>query len=153
IRKDILDINKRNFIQNIPYFAKMCRLYAESTLNHTNFQKLLMSEATFDLIIIEAMFNEAHTGIGYHYSAPVIMLSTIGSNWMVNKYVANPAPGSMVPDAFLGFPSRMSFVQRLLNTVGTWAMDLFHQFYQLRVQNDLLHEYFPEAPHLHDVIR
>ncbi|GLV38201.1 UDP-glycosyltransferase family 302 member E1 [Carabus blaptoides fortunei] len=79
----------------------MCRLYAESTLNHTNFQKLLMSEATFDLIIIEAMFNEAHTGIG----APVIMLSTIGSNWMVNKYVANPAPGSMVPDAFLGFPS------------------------------------------------
>ncbi|GLV36006.1 UDP-glycosyltransferase family 35 member B1 [Carabus blaptoides fortunei] len=153
ILDNVFEQNKGNFIQNIPRFSKVLTMYSEATFNHTNFHNLLNSNETFDLIIIEAMFNEAHVGIGYYYSAPVIILSTVGSNWMVNKYVANPAPASMVPDTFLGFPPRMNFVQRLLNTLGTGLMDLFHQFYHLRVQNDLLHEYFPHAPHLQDVIR
>ncbi|GLV43697.1 UDP-glycosyltransferase family 35 member B1 [Carabus blaptoides fortunei] len=151
--KDLLDINKQSFFQKTLQITNICTLYSETTLNHTNFRKLLNSDATFDLIIIEAMFNEAHVGIGYHYNAPVIMLSTVGSSSIVNKFVANPAPSSMVPDTFLGLPSRMNFVQRMVNTLATGLMDLFHQFYHLRVQNNLLQEYFPDAPHLQDVIR
>ncbi|GLV35853.1 UDP-glycosyltransferase family 35 member B1 [Carabus blaptoides fortunei] len=153
LRKDISKMLKGSHLTMFQHVTQIFTRYTQSTLNHTNFQKLLKSNAKFDLIIIEAMFSEALVGVGYRFSAPVILLSAMSTNLAIYKYVGIPTSGSTLPCLTLGFTGVMTFPQRLLNTVVGWSMDLYHQFYHLRVHNELLHQYFPDAPELQDVLR
>ncbi|GLV35854.1 UDP-glycosyltransferase family 35 member B1 [Carabus blaptoides fortunei] len=153
MRKDISKMLKESYFTMFQHATQMFTRYTQSTLNHTNFQKLLKSNVKFDLIITQATFNEALVGVGYHFSAPVILLSTMNTDLPVYNYVGIPTSGSTLPCLTLGFTGVMTFPQRLLNTAVSWGMDLYHQFYHLRVHNKLLHQYFPDAPELQDVLR
>lgn len=113
---------------------------------------LINSNASFDLIIYDIMMSDAILGLGYHFNAPVIGISTMGTTEMVNIMAGNPSPPSYVPSLFLSFPDEMNFLQRLANTVLGTMFSSMARFYFWPLHDRLLHEKFPNAPPLEDLI-
>lgn len=144
---------------------------SEQTLKHESVQQLLSSNEKFDLVIMESFMNEAHLGFGHLYKAPIIVLSPIGANLFVNQLTRNPSPTSYVSEPILGYSSPMSFLQRLTNFLVrkymfpihdllrfiffslkvSSIMEAMSEFIRLKKQNEVLHQYFPDAPELKEL--
>lgn len=75
-------MHSQSVIKSITEIYEMGITITNYTLNHPATMKLLASGEKFDLIIVECFISEALFGIGQHFNAPVIALSTFGaSKW------------------------------------------------------------------------
>lgn len=103
--------------------------FANFTLMHPNVRHL-MDTRSYDLIIVEIFCTEAFIGLGQHFVAPVIGVSTFGASKWTNDLVGSPAPLSVVPHAFSTLTDRMNLWQRLGNTaiqmLETTLMHIIH---------------------------
>lgn len=125
----------------------------ENVLSNANFQELLKSNATFDLIIIEQVFNEALRGLQHHYKAPVVISSSIGPSSLINQLTLNPSPSSYISNMYLAHTERhMDFLTRTRNFFLNILEELLLYGYQYPQNNELMHKYFPDAPHLYDIL-
>ncbi|CAH0555379.1 unnamed protein product [Brassicogethes aeneus] len=123
------------------------------TFAHPNVQKLLKDKnEKFDSVIVEQFVNDAMKYFAYHFNAPLVSFSTVGANAWVNPLVGNPAPPSFVPEIFLSYSSRMSFVERLKNTLFSVISELNRHLIFFPAQNRILHKYYPDAPDLKDLL-
>ncbi|XP_069696750.1 UDP-glycosyltransferase UGT5-like [Periplaneta americana] len=96
----------------------------------------------FDLVIIEAFFNEAFLGFAHKFQAPIIQLSTIDGGSWVGDWVGNTAPYSYVPNNYLPYTERMNFWQRFINTLfGTYILVGRH-FCYLPQQDAIMKKHF-----------
>lgn len=124
----------------------------EYLLAHPNVQDLINSNASFDLVIVEIFWNEAHIGFAHHFNAPLVLFSSIAASEWTNCLVANPSPPSYVSHTFAGYSSEMNMLQRARNLIF-YSFELFlKHFVMLPKQNKLLLKYFPNAPHLEEVL-
>lgn len=89
------------------------------TLNNTAYQAVVNKPGQkFDLIITEAFFlQEAFVALGHQFDAPVIVLNPFGTSPQINEIMGNPVNPAWVPCTFLGFPDRMTFVERAINSL------------------------------------
>lgn len=126
--------------------------FSEATINNTNVQQLLNNpNEKFDLVIVEQFLNDIHKAFAYHYNAPLIAFSTIGSGPWVNNLVANPAPRAYIPDPLLSYGAKMTFWQRL-NNGFFWAVQEFNNYFILTpIMNNILQKYFPGAPSIQEL--
>lgn len=121
---------------------------SEDTLNHTNVQNLLKSGETFDIVIVEQFVNDALKALAHHFKGHLIIYSTVGPNAWINPMVGNPSPSSYISDMMLSYAPKMSFCERMKNSI----MSVLHQinnhlvFYPM--QNRLIHKYLPDSPDL-----
>lgn len=115
-------------------------------------QNLLKSNERFDLVIIEDFLIPSLTALSVHFNAPFIYVSSVGANVWNNHFFGNPAPVSYVPHQLTRYTSRMSFFQRLYNLfITTYDEITKHQSFYSK-QNEILHKYLPDAPHLNEII-
>ena len=153
-------IEERNIFEmtNMPLFFFMPLLHnmlveiSEEFLSSEEFQNLLKSNETFDVLVLEQFSTESLHGIGYHYKVPVIAFSTIGVNNWNNRLVGNPYMPSYLPQVMLNYKSNMDFFQRVYNSMLTLFQELYERCYVLPKHNAILHKHFPDAPHLDDLI-
>ncbi|SPP83487.1 UDP-glucuronosyltransferase 1-9 [Drosophila guanche] len=108
-----------------------------------NFQELLQSNRTFDAVICETFYNDAHYGLAEHFNAPLIGLSTGGGLTFITDMVGSPAPASFVPHIMLPFNDHMSLHERLLNVAFLAYERLLLDYYYLPGQQALYKEFFP----------
>ncbi|XP_020813000.1 UDP-glucuronosyltransferase 2B14 [Drosophila serrata] len=109
-----------------------------------NFQELLKSNSTFDAVICETFYNDAHYGLAEHFKAPLIGLSTGGGLTFITDMVGSPAPASFVPHIMLPFNDHMSLYERLANVAFLAYERLLLDYYYLPGQDQLYKEFFPE---------
>ncbi|KAK9877424.1 hypothetical protein WA026_018537 [Henosepilachna vigintioctopunctata] len=109
-------------------------------------QKLIKTKPKYDAIIIVTFFSDFVLSLSHLLGAPSIILSTIGSNVMVDKYVANPnmpyASNVMIPypqDTFLG---------RLITIGSTAFISIFVKYVLNPLQDRATRKYLPDAPSL-----
>lgn len=114
-------------------------------LRDKNLQKILNSKQNFDVILMGAISQEALLGIGHHFKAPIIITSPSGMNMFVDDLVENPALYSYVPNMLLNYSDRMTFVQRFVNSVIEFYVNIYKIFVHYPNQNKILHKYFPNA--------
>ena len=134
------------------FMVKMGLDVTEATLKSENVQQLLKSGETFDLVILNQFINEAHFGFCHHFKAPCVLLSTFGNSIWSNRLMLNPAPPSYVPDTFLSYSQHMTLYQRTINFIYMAYQELLFHAYTVPTHNKLLHKYFPDAPHLYDLM-
>ena len=112
-------------------------------LQEENVQKLIHStDLHFDLIIIEAFFNECFLGFAHKFKAPLIQVCTYGGSNFMADWVGSPNPYSYVPDEFLDYTDKMNFWQRMYNTVFGTLKHVGRQLIHLPRQNAALQKYF-----------
>ncbi|KAH8292134.1 hypothetical protein KR054_006001, partial [Drosophila jambulina] len=109
-----------------------------------NFQKLLKSNSTFDAIICETFYNDAHYGLAEHFKAPLIGIATGGGLTFITDMVGSPAPASFVPHIMLPFNDHMTLLERLANVAFLAYERLLLDYYYLPGQEQLYKEFFPD---------
>ncbi|KMZ04307.1 uncharacterized protein Dsimw501_GD20682 [Drosophila simulans] len=99
----------------------------------------------FDLIIVEALRSDAYYGFAAHFNAPIIGISTYGTDWNIDSLVGNESPLSYTPLATGGLTDRMTFLERLSNFVDTTVAWINFKFVHMPEQEKMYAKYFPEA--------
>lgn len=123
-----------------------------TTFEDSNVQKLLKSNTNFDLVISEVIMCDSLLGLGHYYKAPTVIVSPIGSNSIINGMTGNSEPYAYVPTQIGAITDEMSFLQRLLTTIISTVILFGYNFLTLPVQDKVLHDFFPDAPDLNELL-
>lgn len=139
----VLDLHKQSPQAALPNVHNMGLLITNYTLTHPRMTAFLADpNEHFDLVICEIFVNEAMLGLGQHFNAPIIGLSTFGASMWSNDLVGTPSPLSYVPHPFLSFNNRMTFIQRVGNTLITFYQRIAYDQFLLQ-QQDIYDKVFP----------
>lgn len=143
---NFLDFDNMSFLDKMTLIFDIGIKHTNATLRHPAFQKLMNSpDEHFDIIILEIFLNEAMFGLAEHFKAPIIGFSTFGASKWTTDLVGTPSPPSYVPNAMLGFTDKMSFVQRVGNTLVAIFDYLYVDFVYLPKHNKIYKEIFPNS--------
>lgn len=114
------------------------------TLNEPNVVALMASGREFDVVIVEIFLSEALIALGRHFkSKSVVGLCTFGASVWTNNLIGNPSPLSFVPHPFLSYTEKMSFWERVGNTLLTsYEMFTMENLYYPR-QEQIYNRIFP----------
>jgi len=99
----------------------------------------------YDLIIVEAIRSDAYYGFASHFNAPIIGISTFGTDWNIDELVGNVSPLSYTPLVTAGLTDRMTFGERVTNFVETTIAWLNYRWTWMPEQEKLYAKYFPVA--------
>jgi len=81
-----------------------------------------------------------------------VLISSMGGFHWTNYAVGNAAPTSYIPNAMLSFTSKMTFYERLVNTLFNWYWDIGSELYFFPQQEKLKNEFFgPGLPYIKDL--
>ena len=125
----------------------------EHLLSSEVVQEFLQSGETFDAVILEIFAIDAILGFGQHFNCPVIGLNTFDGVYWNDVFTGNQSPFSYVPMIYLGTTDKMTFKQRLLNTLYSQIEKLAYNFYLLPNHRKLYKKYFPNASKSLDEVR
>lgn len=124
----------------------------EMVLNDEKVQRLINSNETFDLILLEQVANEPLMAFAHHFQAPLVLFSTIGASEWVNHLVANPAPFSYVPHTLTKFSTQMNIWERTQNFLVHIYSLYVEYFYLLPMYEETVKKYFPNAPSVEEIM-
>jgi glucuronosyltransferase len=121
-------------------FGKViCDVY----LQDAGVQELIHSkDKQFDLIIMEAFFNDCFLGFAHKFKVPVVQVCTFGGTGWMDNWVGNPHPYAYVPGAFVAYTDRMTFWERLSNTLNGVLEEIGRKYYYLPQQDAIARKYF-----------
>lgn len=121
----------------IPFLYKYGTKLSEVTLQHSNMIELMNSDQKFDVIVIESFFIDSLIGLGHFYKAPVAVVTSSGATIWTNDLIGNPSSPSYMPNTFLSYTDKMTFLQRfyngLLHLYDMITMELIYKPGQRRV--------------------
>jgi glucuronosyltransferase len=126
----------------------------EKTLSYPPVLKLISSEEKFDLVITELFNTDCYVGFAHKFQVPFISITTTSYIPWGQERFANPENPSYVGNLLLGYSDRMSFVERMVNTmylkISYWA---YHYFSDVPSQ-EIARKYFGQSlPPLADIVR
>lgn len=125
---------------------KICLMACDSVLNHPNTQEVLKKE--FDLFITEVFGTDCFLPIGHKLGVPTIgVLTSVLLPW-TNDMIANPDNPSYVPVYFNPYIQKMTFFERLHNTVINVVMKLIYRVYSVRQSQKIAEKVFGPLPPL-----
>jgi glucuronosyltransferase len=126
----------------------------EKTLSHPPVLNLINSEEKFDLVITELFNTDCYVGFAHKFQVPFISISTTINLPWGNERFANPDNPSYIGKVLLSHSDRMSFIERVVNTlylkIACWA---YHYLSDVPSQ-DIARKYFGQSlPPLVDIVR
>ena len=127
------------------FMMKMGVNLSNMTLGHPEVQELMNSNEKFDAVIVEVFNIEALMGLAQHFDCPLIGVTTFGAVKWIDKMTGNQSPYSYVPQPFLHYTDKMTFPQRLYNTVFSIFEHALFELVHLPMQSKLYYEYFPKS--------
>jgi glucuronosyltransferase len=135
--------------QNIALVTKMLFMWhnnqrtCDLMLQEEQIQKLIhATNLHFDLLIVEAFFNECFLGFVHKFKAPLIQLCAFGGAHWIGDWVGNPNPYAYVPDPFLSYRDKMNFWERMINTLVGTAWRLGRAYFYLPGQDAIMRKHF-----------
>lgn len=88
------------------------------------FQWLLKSREHFDVILVESIYCQELIGLGHHFNAPVISISSMMNSPEMIFSSAMPTLASFMRSVFGCYSDQMSFMQRLHNQMTFILMNI-----------------------------
>jgi len=144
--------------QNIGLVTKLFSMWhnnqrsCDLMLQEEQIQKMIhATNLHFDLLIVEAFFNECFLGFVHKFKAPLIQLCTFGGTTWIGDWVGNPNPYAYVPDPFFSHKDKMNFWERMINTLMGTAWRLGRMYYYLPGQDAIMRKHFNDYDDLPSV--
>lgn len=113
--------------------------------------EFLNSGQKFDVAITEAI-TEASLAIGHLVNATNVVFSIMGGLPIYNYHTGIPTPYAYVPSTFYIYNDKMTFYQRLVNSIVSFGLQIMIHFKYYPNQVNVLKEYYPNLS-LDDIIR
>lgn len=109
----------------IDYFA---RFTCPNVLENEGLHQLLKSDEKYDVILIEMFNSHCLAGFIKKFEAPFIGLSSHVLMPWTNDWFGNPDNPSYIPNLFMDFSNKMSFRERVENTVMQVFTKLYYKY-------------------------
>lgn len=140
-----MDFNNLYFWNTILKFYAIGDATMNWTLSSKNLREFIKINQTFDAVVVEICLDEALIAFGKYYNAPVIGISAFGASIWTTQLVGSPNFASYVPHTLNRFTDRMSFWQRMINSLSFWFDELAMNYYHMPKHQKYMEELFPEA--------
>lgn len=100
------------------------------------------NDVHFDLIISEQFFQESWLMFSKKYNAPIITIGTYGYSDFFDSIMGLRTTWSFVPHMITTYTDRMTFFQRIHNTILSLFDAFYRKYYYLPAQNEIVKEIF-----------
>ncbi|KAK9736958.1 UDP-glucoronosyl and UDP-glucosyl transferase [Popillia japonica] len=137
---------------NIIFLTFMTSSIMEQTLAHENLHALLRSGEKYDIVLTERFAFDGLLVIGQQLNVPYGLISCTGPSTWTNHLVGAPDIPSYLPSLAVDPPVHTSFTKRLYNFILYVYSKLFERIYSYPKQDAIVKKYFPDAPHIYDII-
>lgn len=128
------------------------KLACEDAMATKVVQNLLKSKDSYDLIITEYFNSNCFLGFAHKFGAPVVTLSSSTLMPWNNEPFGNPDNPSYIPENLLYFSDKMSFFQRVENTIVGSLHRWMYYLLMDRPGNQFAKQYFGrKLPDLRDM--
>ncbi|EDW38380.1 GL12043 [Drosophila persimilis] len=125
--------------------TEFLNMLTANVLEDAAVKALLESRETFDLLIMETVQNEALFGLGQHFGALTIGISSYGTDRHIDELMGNISPLSYNPMLLSSRTEQMSYEERLWNVWEAAVVWLHKRLVHLPTQRQLYGKYFPQA--------
>lgn len=116
-------------------------LICEEVLESRKVQEFLKEEHKFDLVLLEDFFADCLRPLGQMYeSAMIKLVSHILAPWNVRN-LANPVGSAYLPNINLQLSNRMTFFERLENSVVNVFVNFHYDKFVTEAQKDIARKY------------
>uniref|UniRef100_T1P936 UDP-glucuronosyltransferase n=1 Tax=Musca domestica TaxID=7370 RepID=T1P936_MUSDO len=133
---------ERNKWGEMTFLSEFFMNITETVLKNAKVQNLLKNEH-FDLVIMETLHTDAWYSLGRHFGAPMIGISSFGTDPIIDELMGNMSPFSYTPLVTIGYTEHMSYTERLWNTIYQ-LMELLHvRWVTIPLQRQLMAKYMP----------
>lgn len=123
-------------------------------LYHPEVEKLIKSDAHFDLLITEGFNGDCFLGFVHRFKAPFISLSSHQIMPWVNRRFSNEENPSYIPTIFTGFGPSMTFWQRIINTFTLPVIKFIYEYTFNPSMDVIVRKVFgPDVPPLSDIAK
>ncbi|XP_012282467.1 UDP-glucuronosyltransferase 2B19 [Orussus abietinus] len=124
--------------------TQVCQL-----LGHPKLQEIIKNppkDPPYDAVIVEVFASHCYFAFGRLLNVPVIGVTSSGLYDWMNEPMGNPSNPAYIPGGFTGFPAKMTFIQRLSNTLISLFINFDFQWW-INEQSELIEKYFgPDMP-------
>lgn len=125
----------------------------EKGLSSKAVQDFLKRNDSFDLIITEYFNTDCFLGFAHKYKVPVISLSSCTIMPWMNDRFGNPDNPSYIPNNLMDYSDRLSFLERVENTLVLLLQRLYYHLVTDAQANALARKYFGEdLPSLKSIV-
>ncbi|XP_023022724.2 UDP-glycosyltransferase UGT5 isoform X1 [Leptinotarsa decemlineata] len=132
----VLTGTKWDRVDNQWMLARVAERTCKSGMKNENFQNFLKENNEFDLILMEVFNTNCFMGLAKIYQAPVIgMLSAVPMPW-APLWFGSPINPSYIPNQNLGFSDRMTFLERVANSLFFVFMKVTYDYLMAKPGND-----------------
>ncbi|XP_017083543.2 UDP-glycosyltransferase UGT5 [Drosophila eugracilis] len=87
-----------------------------NVLNNWEVRKLMQSNATFDLVVMEPSFTDVLYGMAAHFNAPLVGISTCVADWNLNTLVGHGT--STLEEPFMPYGSK--YARNIWDRIFNW---------------------------------
>ncbi|XP_026479419.1 UDP-glucuronosyltransferase 2B4-like [Ctenocephalides felis] len=124
---DITDVSAKDLLDVV---IKMGLATTENGLQTEGVKKLVHagSEVKFDIIIVEAFFQEAFLMFAHKFKCPVVAVTSCILPFSMNEALGNISPWSHVPYDYSDSDDNMNFRQRLTNIMDIMYDKIIRRF-------------------------
>ncbi|XP_015110876.1 UDP-glucuronosyltransferase 2B19 isoform X2 [Diachasma alloeum] len=107
----------------VKHFARTLGVEICDLLSHPNMQDVMHTKkGAYDVIIVELLFADCYLALGQHLNAPIVGITSMKlPDWLLASFGNNLNP-SYMPSVFSSSGQRMTFWERLQNTLLTNAL-------------------------------
>lgn len=145
-------VNRRlHFVHSLKQFYESIK-FSECFLKLTPFRELLRANQTFDLVIAEYFTFKLFTVLGDFYKVPVIHVSSCMLPPWVSKDYGNPLNPAYIQHNLGGATDRMTFVERLKNTIKVFIMLLTDKLAYTKKMQEYSDRYFENVSSMEEVM-
>lgn len=128
--------------------------HCQKALNVPAVQQLIQSNSKFDLIITELFNSDCFLGFVHKFQAPFVALTSHDIVPWANERFGNPDNPSYIPNTLMTFQSKMTFLERTVNTLFTWILENSYHLFCLNDLDKIVKKAFgPETPHLSEIAK
>lgn len=105
-------------------------------------QDLVNSETKFDLVIVNIFHTECVYQLAKRYNCPNIGIHSTNIMTWSGKRFALPNNPAYMPNAFMSVSDKMTFWERLDNTLITWVHNLYNRYVMIPSDKEVVRKYF-----------
>ncbi|XP_047118860.1 UDP-glucosyltransferase 2-like [Schistocerca piceifrons] len=117
--------------------------YCENIFEHPGLTEILTTNEKYDLIMTQVFGADCFAGFLHRFrGTPVVSLTTSVMLPWSNTRMANPDHPAYIPNYYLPYGPRMSFTERLVNTIATVATSVGFDYYSASLVDRLNRRYF-----------
>ena len=156
--KEGIDIERvlanMNPVVNVRNLNKFGVSNCEAGLSQPKVQELIKSKETFDVVINDLFHTDCYLAFAYKFKTKIIGISTSALMPWANDRMGNPENPSYIPNLFSPYSDKMSFYERLTNSLQLILFKFMYYIYVEIPTNDIARRHFgDDMPNLSEIAK